>query len=358
MVRKALGLDGPAPAEFVAAVHARCEGNPFFIEEVLKALAERGALRYENGSWRNTESVHGLVLPESVRVAVEQRTRVLSADAVHAMHVAAVIGARFDFDLLRVVSGATEAVLVSALHTAIEAQLIVDEADDQAQERCIRHALTREAVLVQLLQRERRLLHRAVGDALEARALAGSSGHAAELAYHFDEAGDAIRARQHHDAAGREALRAFAFAGARAHFERAIQLATPNDAATPEQWQLLARAALLTNDMARAAAAADEVIRIFGTGEAEKLGGALFAAVGVSLGARRDDDSVSRSKTEPRRSSSRSVTPPPSQASTRRAHSVRRSETIQPRPSLSQSALSPWRDARATGVRRSGRWKS
>jgi len=277
IVRQALGLDRPAPAEFVEAIHARCEGNPFFIEEVLKALAERGDLRYEGGTWRNTRAVQGLVLPDSVRVAVEQRTKALSADALHAMRVAAVIGARFDFDLLRVVSGASEVDLIRALRAAIEAQLIVDEAESEADQRyAFRHALTREAVLGQLLQRERRLLHRAVGEALEAHVHADPARHAAELAYHFDEADDAARARRYHDVAGRDALRAFAFAGAHAHFERAVQLATPDDPAKPDQWLLLARAASLANDLARAAAASDEAIRLLETaGDAGQLAAAL-----------------------------------------------------------------------------------
>ena len=280
VVRKALGLDRPAPAEFVEAIHARCEGNPFFIEEVLKALAERGDLRYEDGTWRNTKAVQGLVLPDSVRVTVEQRTKVLSADALHAMQVAAVIGARFDFELLRVVSGATEPELITALRAAIEAQLIVDEADGEADQRySFRHALTREAVLGQLIQRERRLLHRAVGEALEAHVHVDTSRHSAELAYHFDEAGDAVQARRYHDVAGRDALRAFAFASARAHFERAVELAMAADSATAQQWQTLARAAYLTNDVAGAAAAADRAISLAeASADAEALGAALFEA--------------------------------------------------------------------------------
>jgi DNA-binding CsgD family transcriptional regulator len=280
VVQKALGLDRAAAAEFVKTIHARCEGNPFFIEEVLKALAERGDLQYQDGTWRNTRALQGLVLPDSVRVAVEQRTRVLSGAALHAMQVAAVIGARFDFDLLRVVSGATEAELIAALRAAIETQLIVDEADGESDQRySFRHALTREAVLGQLLQRERRLLHRAVGEALEAHVHADPSRHAAELAYHFDEAGDAACARRYHDAAGRDALRAFAFVGAHAHFERVVQLATKDDPTDPDQWQMLARAAYLTNDVAGAYAAAEKAIPLVeATADAERLGAALFEA--------------------------------------------------------------------------------
>jgi DNA-binding CsgD family transcriptional regulator/tetratricopeptide (TPR) repeat protein len=281
LVRKALGLTGAPAGALVAAVHERCEGNPFFIEEVLKALAERGDLRYENGAWRDAGAAQRLALPESVRLAVVQRTAALSPEGLHALQVAAVIGSRFDFDLLRVVSGLTEAALIDSLRAAIDAQLVVDEADGDADQRySFRHALTREAVLSQLLLRERRLLHHATGEALEAHVHADPSRHAADLAYHFDEAGDVARARRHHDAAGRAALVAFAFARALRHFERAAQLATPNDRATPEQWHLLARAASLTSDEARAAAAADEAIRLCEEdGDPEQLGAALFAAI-------------------------------------------------------------------------------
>ncbi|MDQ2951615.1 MAG: AAA family ATPase, partial [Chloroflexota bacterium] len=279
VILKALGLDRPAPAEFVEAIHARCEGNPFFIEEVLKVLAERGDLRYEDGSWRNTKAVQGLALPDSVRVAVDQRTEALSANALHAIQVAAVIGQRFDFDLLLAVSGIAEAALVAAVRAAIDAQLVVDEADgDRDQRYAFRHALTREAVLGHLLQRERRLLHRAVGDALEAHVHADPSRHAAELAYHFDEADEGARARPYHYTAGREAMRAFAFARALRHFERAVDQAEPS-VATADLLMHIARAAAMTNAEARAVVVADEATRLFeAAGQVERAGEALLVA--------------------------------------------------------------------------------
>ena len=59
-----------------------------------------------------------------------------------------------------------------------------------------RHALTRESVLFELLQPERRRIHAAVGEAIEARSSETAAGNVEELAYHFDEAGDRVRQAQ------------------------------------------------------------------------------------------------------------------------------------------------------------------
>lgn len=279
VIQLALGLDR-VPESLVDVIDRRCEGNPFFIEEVLRALAEQGDLVYEDRAWRLVGSGSQPAIPTSVRLAVEQRWSALAADERRVIEVAAVIGQRFDFDLLRLVSGLDEVALAAALRTAIAAQLVLEEPGPVNDEGyAFRHALTREAVLGRMVHRDRRMLHLAVANALEA--LEDRSGRHEEMAFHFDEGGDTPRALRYHRLAGGDAIRAFAFARGLRHFERALELSPPGDPATGGLHLEVARVALMLDDAARGVAAADDAIRTFeAAGDVERTGEAILVKAG------------------------------------------------------------------------------
>ncbi|HEV8537123.1 MAG TPA: AAA family ATPase [Candidatus Limnocylindria bacterium] len=207
-LREAMRLDRPPTPEFRRAIFESCEGSPLFIEEALRALIERGDIEYREGSWRRTKEVAEIAIPDTLRDAVLERFRTLPAETQNVLQQAAVIGQRFDFDLLLRVTGSDEATLVGAVRAAIDAQLMLEVADGEGPDHfAFRHALTRESVLLELLQREKRHMHAIVGEAIESRAGENLAAHAEELAYHFDEGGDQRRAFRYHDLAARESYR-------------------------------------------------------------------------------------------------------------------------------------------------------
>ena len=281
-LREAMQLGRPPTVEFRQAIFETCEGNPLFMEEVLRALVERGDIEYRDGSWLRTKEVAEIVVPDTLRDAVLERFRTLSADVQNVLLHAAVIGQDFDFDLLSRVIGSDEAVLVSALRAAIEAQLLLEVSDGEGPDRfTFRHALTRESVLLELLQRERRSMHATVGEAIESRAGEDAAALAEELAYHFDEAGDHDRAFRYHDLAARESYRLFAFARAARHLERALELAMDNEAGLGELQLRLADAANLGAMPRRALRAAEAARRWFDrAGDVRGAGVALTRIAG------------------------------------------------------------------------------
>src|SRR5438552_13023474 len=99
-LREAMRLGRPPTVEFRQAIFETCEGNPLFMEEVLRALVERGDIEYRDGSWLRTKEVAEIVVPDTLRDAVLERFRTLSADVQNVLLHAAVIGQDFDFDLL------------------------------------------------------------------------------------------------------------------------------------------------------------------------------------------------------------------------------------------------------------------
>jgi len=259
VIKAALGLAGAPTAEFRQALFERTEGNPFFVEEILRALVEKGELEYRDGAWHRTKAVAELTIPASVRDAVQQRLSGLEPRARTAMQVAAVIGQRFDFEVLGAVSGLDETALLDAIKAAIDAQLVREETDADGNETySFRHALSREAVLAELLQRERRLLHRGVGDAIERLTTAAPEARAEELAYHFDEARDTARAYRYHGLAAERSVRVAAPLGAIRHLERAIELAPDDDPVLVTLLLRLGDVALVVADTPRALRAVEQ----------------------------------------------------------------------------------------------------
>ena len=171
-------------------------GNPFFIEEVLKACVAEGAI-FQAGWAMGAQTTEPTEIPRTVQIAVQQRVVQLSPAAQRVLTLAAVAGQRWDFDLLLRMSGTDELAMIDWLKELVAAQLVVEEAADHF---VFRHALTQQAIYSGLLARERRLLHRTVAQAMEQMhdtvhssdttdaSLSTSTAPCASLAYHFEAA--------------------------------------------------------------------------------------------------------------------------------------------------------------------------
>jgi tetratricopeptide (TPR) repeat protein len=187
MIRAIFEQQRPVQAEFVQAIYSLTDGNPFFVEETLKVLVTSGEIYYANGGWTR-KPLEELHIPRTVQDTVQRRTRELSEPARQLLTLAAVAGRRFDFSLLQEVTGQTETTLLALVRELLAAQLVLEES---AEHFAFRHALTRQAVYVELLGRERRNLHRSIAEKLEARQAENIPNHfmANDLSYHCFEAG-------------------------------------------------------------------------------------------------------------------------------------------------------------------------
>ena len=172
------------PAGMLDALYDLTEGNPFFLEEVLKALiVARELVEREDGwRWKRADTWH---IPLSLHNAVELRLTRLSTDARQILQLAAVAGRRFDFTLLREITGFDETYLVELMKDAINVQLVIEESAEQF---AFRHALTQQAIASGLLARERRAFHSTIARTLNTLYASTLDAHLADLAYHCAEA--------------------------------------------------------------------------------------------------------------------------------------------------------------------------
>jgi predicted ATPase len=177
-------LERPLPGAFVDALYARTEGSPFFVEEILKALIERNRLDVLIESSRQGHSLAQLDLPIALKDAILSRAADLDPSTAEVLNYAAVIGRRFDFDLLLKLTGLAEAELLHAIGALVERQLVIEERGATDDRYRFRHALTREAIYDDMLGRERRIKHHAVLQALEELYPQNRDAIADQLAYH------------------------------------------------------------------------------------------------------------------------------------------------------------------------------
>jgi tetratricopeptide (TPR) repeat protein len=192
--------------EFAVAVHRETEGNPFFVEEVLKALIERGSVRRESGRWSRCD-VDELVIPQSVKEAIGHRLDRVSQECNEMLRLGAILGKVFTFDELTAASEQSEEVLLDALDEATGAQLIASTSGDSFS---FTHDKIREVLYEELNPIRRRRLHRHVAERLERHS--EKCGCTVEkLAHHFIQAGDLERGLRYAKKTAAEAQRVFAF---------------------------------------------------------------------------------------------------------------------------------------------------
>jgi len=107
MIREILGIEQPVRADFLNALYRLTEGNPFFVEEVLKSLSAVGEFSYLDRQW-DRKSIEELHIPVSIQDAVQQRVEQFDAKTRQVLTMAAVIGQRFNFALLQAMTGTDE----------------------------------------------------------------------------------------------------------------------------------------------------------------------------------------------------------------------------------------------------------
>lgn len=206
--------------EFSESIYHETEGNPFFIEEVCKALVDSGELYYEDGEWRRPD-VDKLEIPQSVRVAIESRLHKLPDEVAEILLAAAVLGREFDYETLAKSTEGEEDLLISALETAEQTQLLREISGKRGGIFAFSHALIPAALYEGASGLRRRRMHH---QALAAVETLRPTDYAA-LARHAVESGDVDRGLIYSIQAGDEAAGLYAHEQALGHYTHAQEAA-------------------------------------------------------------------------------------------------------------------------------------
>jgi class 3 adenylate cyclase/tetratricopeptide (TPR) repeat protein len=176
----------------------RAGGNPFFMEEIVQALAENGHLAGEPGQYRLGAELDSVALPPTVQAGLSARLDRLRPDEKVLVHLMSVIGQKIPGQLLREVCGLGENQLAEALESLGRAQLVVPDGGTRSGDYEFRHPLTQEVAYGSLLSQRRASAHRAVAAGIERVYPDGLDERAAILAHHYGASDDRLDAARWH----------------------------------------------------------------------------------------------------------------------------------------------------------------
>jgi adenylate cyclase len=215
-----LGSD-PSVDELAAIIAERAAGNPFFAEEMVRELAQRGVLAGERGGYVCRADVADVAVPATVQAAIAARIDRLDTPARGTLHAASVIGTRFDVDTLHALVPDVESTSLAEL---VSAELIDQTEFIPRQRYCFHHPLVRTVAYESQLSAARARAHRRLAAAIEARKPSDAHENAALIATHLEAAGELAHAYRWHLRAA-EWLRPRDLLAARAEWETARRIA-------------------------------------------------------------------------------------------------------------------------------------
>ncbi len=198
------------------------DGNPFFIEEVVRTLAETGVLQGDRGAYRLARTVDAIVVPGTVEEVLASRIARLGPGPSELLRAAAVVAPQVPYAVLAAVSRERPDAMEAHLRVLQSGEFLYQAGEGQEREYTFRHALTQEVAYASLTDEERRALH---SRAMEAMALvyeAREDEKIDELAHHAFEGRVWDRAAGYLRRAGRRALARSANREAVERFTRAL----------------------------------------------------------------------------------------------------------------------------------------
>jgi class 3 adenylate cyclase/tetratricopeptide (TPR) repeat protein len=212
------------PPDVQAMIVNKASGNPFFLEEIIRALISTGAIVYnsDSGRWQATTKVESISIPDTVQGVIMARVDRLDKDVRRVLQMAAVVGRSFFYRVLEAM-GHVDRALDQHLAELEQVQLIRKKQSVPELEYIFKHALAQEATYQSILLRKRRELHARVGQAIESLFEERLEEFYGVLAYHYASAENWKKAQEYLFKAGDKAGQVAADAEALAHYRQALE---------------------------------------------------------------------------------------------------------------------------------------
>ena len=202
----------------------KSEGNPFFIEEVIRSLIERGLVYHEDDRWKAREDIMELEVPDTIQSVILARVDRLEAEAKYVLQCASVIGRLFKHRLLEHLTQ-KQRELDRYISEFEDRDLVYEERTIPELEYAFKHALTQEATYQGILEQRRRVFHRIVAQGIERLYQERIGDFYEELAYHWERGGDDEKTLEYLMKAGEKAAGNYLNEAGIDYYTRALQLA-------------------------------------------------------------------------------------------------------------------------------------
>lgn len=227
------------PEQLRQMIPQRAEGNPFYVEEIIRMLIDRGIIRRGVGRWEIVPGadVEGLQVPGTLQGLIMARVDVLSESARQAAQCAAVIGRDFSIRLLSSVVDSART-LPEEIQELEEHAVVSRVAGTGDLEYRFNNILIQETVYSSLLVRRREYLHHKIAEGIEAYSKDRIEEHTEELAFHYYESKDLDRALPYLIRAGNHAAERFANDQALKHYRLAVDCLSKTNPTTQQRIDL------------------------------------------------------------------------------------------------------------------------
>jgi tetratricopeptide (TPR) repeat protein len=243
-IRKTFG--GQELPELEALIYEKTEGNPFFIEELLRSLLAAEHIILAEGIWK-VEDLTEVHVPSGIRAVVQERLARLSEESRSMLSMASIIGREFSFTTLQAVVETDEDSLLEMIDEALQAQILLGRRVPGEEVYAFTDVPVKD-VLYERISTVRRIRHHLrIGESIERICADKLDEHVGALAHHFLAGNDVLKAAHYSERAGDEAARVFAWYEATGHYETTLKLIGAED--TVKRAELLHKLAIVTGSM-------------------------------------------------------------------------------------------------------------
>lgn len=226
------------PDDLVQTVITKTQGNPFFIEEVLRSLIDQGIITHSGDTFQVTGDLDAAIMPETISEVLHVRVGTLDEKTRNLLDTASVIGRNFYFKLLDEAAD-TIGEVSERLHYLRNMQLIQETGNEADLEYVFKHALAHQAAYDSLMDKKRKELHLKIAGSIEKVFPERISEFYGTLAMHYSKAENYARAEEYLVKAGEMALGSAAPAEAVEYFREALKIYLVNSAGHPSQDKLV-----------------------------------------------------------------------------------------------------------------------
>ncbi len=246
------------PEKVRALILRKAEGNPFFVEEVIRSLLDAKLVVRSNGHWRATREIENIAVPDTLAGVITARLDRLDDQSKRVAQTAAVIGREFQFQVLNEIADARQG-LDNSLLDLQQRELVREKSRLPELLYLFKHALTQETAYQSILLSKRRELHRRVAECLERN----EKERVNDIARHFVLAQDEARALPYLVEAGERALRAYSTPEAVTYLAQAVEILQRVDdpALARRAYNGLGNARMLSMDIPNAVAHFNDMIQ-------------------------------------------------------------------------------------------------
>jgi predicted ATPase/class 3 adenylate cyclase len=207
------------PIRVRSLILEKAEGNPFFVEEVIRTLLDRELVIRRDGHWHATQEIEHIEVPDTLNGVLTARLDALDDSAKRVLQVAAIVGREFDNEQVASVID-DRAALDSALLELQRRELIREKSRQTHRMFIFKHAMTQESAYESVLRGDRRGMHLSIGEFLESQ----RPDQVPDIARHFAAANESDRALPYLVLAGNTSAKAYATDEAIAAYQQACEI--------------------------------------------------------------------------------------------------------------------------------------